>query len=80
MRKQTLKLASLICFVICVLLWVPNVLLEVASPFWMLTFLVGPIGLALGLVGKHYFFAVLNFIMTFSFFWIMAIGYYFLGP
>ncbi|WP_339149053.1 hypothetical protein [Sutcliffiella sp. BMC8] len=46
----------------------------------MLTFLVGPIGLALGLVGKHYFLAILNFIMTFSFFWIMAIGYYFLGP
>jgi hypothetical protein len=56
------------------------VLLEVASPFWMLTFIVGTIGLALGLVGKHYFLAILNFIMTFSFFWIMAIGYYFLGP
>ncbi|WP_404448216.1 hypothetical protein LG307_03610 [Sutcliffiella horikoshii] len=80
MSKKALKISSLVCFVICVLLWVPNVLLSVASPFWMLTFVVGPIGLAFGLVGKHYFLAFLNFIMTFSFFWLMAIGYYFLGP
>ncbi len=41
---------------------------------------LGPIGLAFGLVGKQYVLAVFNLIMTFSFFWIMALGYYFLGP
>ncbi|MCM3618527.1 hypothetical protein M3936_13135 [Sutcliffiella horikoshii] len=80
MSKKSLKLASLICFITCVLLWVPNVLMEVSSPLWILTFVIGPIGLAFGLVGKQYVLAVFNLIMTFSFFWIMALGYYFLGP
>lgn len=80
MSKKALKISSLVCFVICVLLWVPNVLLEVASPFWLLTFVIGPIGLAFGLVGKHYVLAILNLLMTFSFFLFMGIGYYFLGP
>ncbi|NMH73519.1 hypothetical protein HF078_10570 [Bacillus sp. RO2] len=80
MSKKSLKITSLVCFVICVLLWIPNVFMHIASPFWMLTFVVGPIGLAFGLVGKHYLLAILNFIMTFSFFLFMAVGYYFLGP
>lgn len=80
MSNKALKVSSLVCFVICVLLWVPNVFLHIASPFWMLTFVVGPIGLAFGLVGMHYFLAVLNFIMTFSFFLFMGMGYYFFGP
>ncbi|WP_223701657.1 hypothetical protein [Sutcliffiella deserti] len=78
MSKNALKILSLICFVICVLLWLPNVLLEVASPFWLLTFIIGPVGLVFGLLGKHYLLAVLNLIMTFSFFLFMYVGYYFL--
>ncbi|QFT87752.1 hypothetical protein FIU87_03720 [Bacillus sp. THAF10] len=78
--KNKMVLWSLICFIIGVLVWVPNVALDIASSWWLLTFIVGPIGVLLGILGKNYLLVVLNLLMTFSFFILMAFGSYFWGP
>ncbi|TMN20892.1 hypothetical protein FFL34_01265 [Lentibacillus cibarius] len=70
-----LKKWSLLCFIICLLLWIPNVVFQISSPFWMLVYIVGPIGMALGVLGKSVILTILNLIMSFSFFIIMFFGY-----
>ncbi|MGG3573678.1 hypothetical protein ABES25_17650 [Bacillus gobiensis] len=80
MNKKNLKIWSLACFIICLLLWAPNLIFQISSPFWTFTFLVGPIGIALGIFGKSHVFTILNAIMSFSFFIFMFIGYSLFGP
>ncbi len=41
----------------------------------MLVYIVGPIGMALGVLGKSVILTILNLIMSFSFFIIMFFGY-----
>ncbi|TYS59561.1 hypothetical protein FZC76_22295 [Sutcliffiella horikoshii] len=71
-----MKKWSLVCLISCILLWIPNIIFQIASPLWMLTYIIGPIGMAFSLIGKNYILAFLNLVMTFSFFLFMAIGYY----
>ncbi|MDX8047025.1 hypothetical protein SH601_13610 [Gracilibacillus sp. S3-1-1] len=68
------KLISILCIVFCVLIWVPNVVFEVASPFWIATFVIATIGIVFAALIKNYLLIIANTIMFFSFFILMGIG------
>lgn len=76
MKNNRFRTLSFLCFAACVLVWLPNVMFQTASPFWLLTFIIAPIGIAFGLLAKNKCLVILNIIMFFSFFILMAIGYY----
>lgn len=75
MKNNRFRTLSFVCFTACVLVWLPNVIFQIASPFWLLTFIIAPIGIAFGLLAKNKWLVILNIIMFFSFFILMAIGY-----
>lgn len=60
----------------CLLLWVPNIGFQISSPFWMLVFILGPLGIVFAALNKNILLIILNIMMTFSFFIFMAISYY----
>ncbi|WP_411842593.1 hypothetical protein [Salinicoccus sp. HZC-1] len=74
--KNKFTVFSFICFGSCILIWVPNVIFQVPSPFWILTFIIAPFGLAFAFLAKNYWLAFGNVVMFFSFFILMAVGYY----
>ncbi|HBV23753.1 MAG TPA: hypothetical protein DEB42_08230 [Jeotgalicoccus sp.] len=76
MKINKFKSLAFICFLVCILLWIPNVIFQIPSPFWLLTFVVAPFGIAFGFLAKNKWLIILNIIMYFSFFILMAIGYY----
>lgn len=76
MKNNKFKTLSLLCFAACILLWVPNIIFQIATPFWLLTFIVAPFGIAFGSLAKNKWLIILNIIMFFSFFIFMAVGYY----
>lgn len=69
------KYGSSLCFVLCLLSWVPNIIFQIASPFWLLTFICAPIGIGLAVNGKSPMLMIGNIIMFFSFFILMFLGY-----
>ncbi|PCK18812.1 hypothetical protein CEY02_18130 [Bacillus pumilus] len=79
MNTKTLRNLSFLCFIIGILLWVPNVFFGQSSILWLLNFVIGPIGIVLSIMGKKYLFTFLNFITSFSFFIFMFLGYQLLG-
>ena len=66
---------SLICFIMGILVWVPNFIFNYGYGYWLLTFIINPLGIAFGIIGKSKFGIVSNAIMTISFFIFMSIGY-----
>ena len=70
------KNLSLACFIICILVWVPNLFFQSPSPLFMLTFVLGPIGIAFAAMVKSYWLIIANTIMFFSFFIFMGLGYF----
>lgn len=65
---------SVICFLAGVALWLPNLILQYGYGFWMLTFIINPLGALFGYLGRSKFGIISNIIMTFSFFIIMFVG------
>lgn len=63
------------CLMVCIVIWIPNLVFQVASPLWLLTFLIAPIGVILAILSKSYWLIFLNTVMFFSFFILMALGY-----
>lgn len=74
--EEKYKLSSIICLLISILIWIPNIIMKIASPLWILTFIISPIGIALAVRINHYFLIIANSIMLLSFFIFMAIGYF----
>lgn len=68
-------IATLVSSLLCFFVWVPNIVFQVPSPFWWLTFIIGPIGVAFGILAKNSLLVILNGLMFFSLFIFMAIGY-----
>lgn len=79
-HRKTLNIASLICFIICILLWVPNIFFHISSPLWFLVFVFGPIGVGLAVLAKNWILIILNIVATLSFFIVMYLGYQFYKP
>ncbi len=72
--KKILKMLSLTCFVICVLLWIPNLLFQVPSDLFLEIFIIAPIGVLLAIFSKTKWLIIGNTIMFFSFFILMGLG------
>ncbi|RWZ58543.1 hypothetical protein EQV77_06140 [Halobacillus fulvus] len=68
------RLLSIVCFFMGVLTWLPNFIFDYGYGFWLLTFIVNPVGIAFGVLGKSKFGVVSNALMTFSFFLLMFFG------
>ncbi len=73
-REKKFKIISWSCFLACVLLWVPNLVFQIGAGFWMLTYVIGPIGITFGILNKSALLIVLNAVMSVSFFLVMFIG------
>ncbi|WP_010650301.1 hypothetical protein [Oceanobacillus massiliensis] len=68
---------SIICLILGAVLWLPNFLFQYGYSIWLLTFLVNPIGVLFGVLGKSKVGIISNTLMTFSFFIFMFFGYFF---
>jgi hypothetical protein len=66
---------SLICFLLGIVVWLPNFIFQYGYSYWLLTFAINPIGIVFGIIGKSKFGMISNAIMTCSFFIFMFIGY-----
>lgn len=66
---------SYITILIGILLWVPNLIFQYGYSCWMLTFIINPIGIIFGIIGKSLWGIIWNILLTFSFFIIMFFGY-----
>lgn len=65
---------SVICIVIGIATWIPNVVFEYGYGYWLLTFIINPLGIFFGYMGRSKIAIFLNIIMTFSFFILMFVG------
>lgn len=72
-NKKWIALSG-ICFLVGVALWLPNLILQYGY-FWILTFIINPLGALFGYLGRSKIGIISNIIMTFSFFIIMFVGY-----
>lgn len=77
MNTETSKKIALACLALCIIVWIPNIIFQVASPLWMATFILGIVGVAFAALARNYWLVAANLVMTFSFFIFMAIGYLF---
>ncbi|ELK46542.1 hypothetical protein QRD89_06120 [Halobacillus sp. ACCC02827] len=75
-RKRIYYISSLVCFLICIIVWIPNLFFRSDSPLWMATFLFGPIGILFAAFIEKYWLMIVNTVMLFSFFLLMAVNYY----
>ncbi|MBA2176252.1 hypothetical protein H0266_15245 [Halobacillus locisalis] len=74
-KEKFFKTIAIVSFLFCVAVWVPNIVFQTASPWWILTFIVAPIGILSASLVKHYRLIVSNVIMLFSFPLFMFGGY-----
>ncbi|MBG9786059.1 hypothetical protein EH196_07180 [Bacillus sp. C1-1] len=70
---NTYKKLSWICILLSILVWIPNVVFQVASPLWLSVYIFGTVGTVFGVFAKSYLLVILNVIMFFSFFILMAV-------
>ncbi|WP_078552071.1 hypothetical protein [Bacillus alkalicellulosilyticus] len=75
-RKLFFRL-SVICILIGIATWIPNFILEYGYSYWLLTFIINPLGIIFGILGRSIWTVIANIIMTFSFFILMYVGYLF---
>ncbi|WP_027963884.1 hypothetical protein [Halalkalibacillus halophilus] len=75
MIKKITRLTAFACVAIGIALWLPNFIYNFGYGYSLWTFVINPIGALLGYVGKSKTDIILNIIMTFSFFILMAVGY-----
>lgn len=75
MDKKNFKVISLVCLFICIIVWIPNIVFQVASPLFLVTFVIAPIGIVFAALIKRYWLIVANTFMFFSFFIFMFVGH-----
>ena len=74
-KENILKTIAIASLIFCAAMWVPNIVFQIASPWWILTFIVAPIGIVCASLVKHYRLILSNVIMLFSFSLFMFGGY-----
>jgi len=75
-KEKLFKILSIVCLCICVLVWVPNIVFQVPSPFWLLIYVIAPIGILFAALVKNLLLIIANTFMFFSFFIFMFVGYF----
>ncbi|MGY3717328.1 hypothetical protein ACWE42_17590 [Sutcliffiella cohnii] len=73
-NRKLFIILSFLCFLIGIATWIPNFLFQYGYGYWLLTFIINPIGIIFGYLGKSKVAIILKIIMTFSFFILMFIG------
>lgn len=76
MDNQNFKVISLACLLICILAWIPNIVFQVASPLFVVTFIIAPVGILFAALVRKYWLIVANIFMFFSFFIFMFVVYF----
>ncbi|WP_090775317.1 hypothetical protein [Shouchella lonarensis] len=56
-------------------LWLPNIVFQLSTPYWLLTLVVSPVGMFCAVLAEKKSLIVLNLVMFFSFFLVMLLGY-----
>ncbi|WP_270179720.1 hypothetical protein [Alkalihalobacillus sp. CinArs1] len=73
-KEKLLKILAVSSLVLSVSVWVPNIVFQVASPFWLLTFIIAPVGIVSAALIRNYWLIGSNIFMLFSFFILMFTG------
>lgn len=68
---------SIFCFLTGILVWIPNLVYGQPAHYWLLTFIINPLGIVFGYIGRSKRMKIANGIMTVSFFIVMFVGYLF---
>jgi len=61
--------------VIGIIAWIPNIVFSEPEGYWLITFIINPLGIFFGYLAKSRFGIISNFIMSVSFFLFMFLGY-----
>ncbi|OZI12558.1 hypothetical protein CEW92_05900 [Bacillaceae bacterium SAS-127] len=69
------KFLATATIIISLLLWIPNIVFQEASPLWLLTFVFSGVGVVLSIKIDSKILIIGNTIMFFSFFILMFVGY-----
>jgi predicted membrane protein len=72
--KKRYKVFSLICLIVCIIVWIPNIVFDYPTIFILLTFIVGPIGAIFAYLARNKLLLFSNIIGALSFFIIMFVG------
>ncbi|WP_377889671.1 hypothetical protein [Alkalihalobacillus sp. R86527] len=75
-KNSSLKLLSITCLVVSILVWMPNIIFDVSSQLWIVTFFIAPVGVVFAALIKRRWLIIANTVMFFSFFIFMFIGYF----
>ncbi|SES27112.1 hypothetical protein [Salipaludibacillus aurantiacus] len=82
MEKQSSNVwatLSFVCLFMGVAVWIPNIIFQYGYSYWLLTFILNPLGTVFGYIGKSKFGMAANILITFSFFIFMFLGYMIFG-
>ncbi|TKI69150.1 hypothetical protein FC756_09250 [Lysinibacillus mangiferihumi] len=74
---KLVKALAACMIIISLLLWVPNIVFQKASFFWIFTFVFSAVGIALSVYVKSKILIIGNILTFFSFFILMFLGYLF---
>jgi hypothetical protein len=66
---------SILCVILGIAIWIPNLVFNQSSGYWVLTFIINPIGIIFGFLGRNKLAVALNMIMTLSFPILTFVGY-----
>ncbi|MCA0987756.1 hypothetical protein [Guptibacillus algicola] len=75
MKKTHFKRLSIICLIVSLLVWLPNIIFNVSSQLWVVTFIIAPVGIVFAALIKKNSLIIANTFMFFSFFIFMFFGY-----
>ncbi|AJD89679.1 hypothetical protein JMA_03620 [Jeotgalibacillus malaysiensis] len=67
---------SALFFVLGVLAWLPNLILDYGTPLTLLSMLFGALGIVFAGIARNWLLVVANLFVMFSFFLVMGLGYY----
>ncbi|MGR9049619.1 hypothetical protein ACQ4XT_13420 [Halobacillus faecis] len=74
-KEKLFKIMALSSVIICITVWIPNIVFQISSPLWMITFIIAPVGIVFASLIKNAWLIVSNVAMLFSFFILMFAGY-----
>ncbi|MCP3027706.1 hypothetical protein [Halobacillus sp. A5] len=75
-KEKLFRILSISSLMVCITVWVPNIVFQISSPLWMLTFIIAPAGIVFASLIKNSWLIVSNIAMLFSFFILMFAGYF----
>ncbi|MEC3885433.1 hypothetical protein VKA52_16975 [Halobacillus sp. HZG1] len=75
-KEKLFRTLAISTVVVCITVWIPNLVFQISSPLWMLTFIIAPAGIVFASLIKNAWPIVSNVAMLFSFFILMFAGYF----